>query len=365
MTNYYVLKRIKYTKGKVHSNYLEYTGIHITDPVQMQLFVYDDLGYEEYKKVALLKAKKEIEDLQQSEDVKWLNVHGLHHVELIKEIGEMLNLEHFIIADILNVTRRSKIEELDGVIFFSIKSILPDDDYDSVRVEQISFLLKDNLLVSFQEKKSDFFTQIRENIKTHSGIVRKKKNDYLLFLLLESVMENFFISIEFFEDRIEELIIEAKTSDKPDLLVRIEKRREQLNFLKRSILPLRDTLFILKSEQDEIDYNLIDAANYIFFTRLHQKTLEILEQIEYDMHTLDSASSFYFSSQNHRMNEIMKILTAVSVIFMPLTFIVGVYGMNFDIMPELRFEYGYFLVLGMMFLLVLGMVFYFKKKKWF
>ena len=328
----------------------------------MQLFVYDDDGYEEYKKVSLQRVKKEIEDEFQAEDVKWFNVHGLHDVSVIKEIGEMLHLEPFIISDILNVSRRSKMEELDQVLFFSIKSVLPDDDYDSVRIEQISFLQKDNLLVSFQEKRSDFFTHIRERIKTHSGIVRKKHSDYLLFLLLEAVMENFYITIEFYEDHIEALMIEAKNSDKPDVLVRIEKTRENINFLKRSILPLRDALYNLKSERE---YAGIEKSNYNFFGRLHQKSLEILEQIEYDMNTLDSASSFYFSSQSHRMNEIMKILTAVSVIFMPLTFIVGIYGMNFDVMPELRFKYSYFIVLGLMFLLVLEMVYYFKKKKWF
>lgn len=367
MTNYCLnMKRIKYKKvRKVQPNYYEYTGVHKTDPVEMQLFVYDDAGYEEYKKVSLVRVKKEIEDELQTDDVKWFNIHGLHDVEIIKEIGEMLGVEPFIISDILNVSRRSKIEELDEILFFSIKSVLPDNDFDSVAVEQISFLLKDNVLVSFQEKKSDFFTHIRERIKTHSGIVRKRKNDYLLYLLLEAVMENFYITIEFYEDQIEALLVEAKSSDKPDVLIRIEKNRESINFLKRSILPLRDALFNLKSEHHDEHYDGIEEANYNFFARLHQKSLEILEQIEYDMNTLDSASSFYFSSQSHRMNEIMKILTAVSVIFMPLTFIVGVYGMNFDIMPELRYKHGYFLVLAAMFLLVLGMVFYFKKKKWF
>ena len=360
------MKRIKYKQvRKVQPNYFEYTGIHKTDPVEMQLFVYDDAGYEEYKKVALQKVKKEIEDEIQFSDVKWLNIHGLHDINLIKEIGDMLAIEPFIISDILNTNRRSKMEELDKVLFFSIKSILPDNDYDSVSVEQISFLLKDNLLVSFQEKKSDFFTHIRERIKTHSGIVRKKKNDYLLYLLLEAVMENFYITIEFYEDQIEGLMIEAKSSDNPDVLVRIERNREHLNFLKRSILPLRDALFNLKSEHDEDDYDGIEKANYSFFARLHQKSLEILEQIEYDMNTLDSASSFYFSSQSHRMNEIMKILTVVSVIFMPLTFLVGVYGMNFKHMPELYYAYGYYIVVAVMVIIALGMVYYFKKKKWF
>lgn len=360
------MKRIKYKKvRKVQPNYFEYTGIHKTDAVEMQLFVYDDAGYEEYKKVALQKVIKEIEDELQIDDVKWLNVHGLHDVDLIKNLGEMLVIEPYIVSDILNTTRRSKMEELDQILFFSIKSILPDNDYDTVSVEQISFLLKDNLLVSFQEKKSDFFTHIRERIKTHSGIVRKKKNDYLLYLLLEAVMENFYITIEFYEDRIEELMIEAKSSDNPDVLVRIERNRENLNFLKRSILPLRDALSNLKSEHDEDEYDGIEKVNYIFFARLHQKALEILEQIEYDMNTLDSASSFYFSSQSHRMNEIMKILTVVSVIFMPLTFVVGVYGMNFKHMPELDYWYGYYTIIFFMIVLALGMVFYFKKKKWF
>jgi len=360
------MKRMKYKKvRKVQPNYYEYTGIHTTDLVEMQLFVYDDLGYEEYKKATLDKIQKEIEDPQQVNDVKWFNIHGLHDVTLIQKIGEMLSIEPYIVSDILNVSRRSKMEELDQVLFFSIKSILPDEDAENIKVEQISFLLKDNLLVSFQEKKSDFFTHIRERIKTHSGLVRKKRNDYLLYLLLDAVMENFYISIEYYEDVIDGLLIEAKTSDKPDVLVRIEKIRDDINFLKRSILPLRDALFSLKEEHDASNYNGIEKSNYGFFARLHQKSLEILEQIEYDMHTLDSASSFYFSSQSHRMNEIMKILTAVSVIFMPLTFIVGVYGMNFKFMPELNWESGYFMVLGIMFMIVVGMVVYFKKKKWF
>lgn len=360
------MKRVKYKKGrKIQPNYYEYTGEHKTDVVEMQLFVYNDAGHEEYNNISLDKIQKKIQVDSHLEDVIWLNIHGLHDVELIKKIGEMIKIEPFIISDILNVSRRSKMEELDQMLFFNIKSILPGEENDVVKVEQISFLLKDNLLVSFQEKKSDFFTHIRERIKTHSGIVRKKKNDYLLYLMLDAVMENFYITIEYYEDRIELLIIEAKSSENPEVLIRIEKNREDLNFLKRSILPLRDALFNLKSEHDEEDYDGIEKANYNFFVRLHQKALEILEQIEYDMNTLDSASSFYFSSQSHKMNEIMKVLTVVSVIFMPLTFIVGVYGMNFKYMPELEYTYGYYTIVAVMIVMALAMVFYFKNKKWF
>jgi magnesium transporter len=226
-------------------------------------------------------------------------------------------------------------------------------------------VLKDNVLVSFQEKKSAFFNHIRERIKTHSGIVCKKQNDYLLYLMLDAVMENFYISIEYYEEGIERLLLQSKASDDPKVLIDIERNRENLNFLKRSIIPLRDALYNLKSEQDDASFNIIKSANYTFFTRLHQKSVEILEQIEYDINTLDSASSFYFSSQSHRMNEIMKVLTVVSVIFMPLTFIVGVYGMNFEHMPELKLTYGYYVVVGVMVGIAVAMAWYFKRKKWF
>lgn len=360
------MRKIKYKRGrKAQPNFYEYTGVHKTDPVELQLFVYNESRYEEYQKVQLKKVVEELGDLRQVNDVKWLNIHGLHNVELVKNVGNLIKIEPFIIGDILNTTRRTKMEELNDTLFFSIKSILPDEDLSSIRVEQISFILKENLLVSFQEKKSDFFTHIRERIRTNAGIVCKKKNDYLLYLMLDAVIENFYITIEEYEDRIEALMVESKTNHRQAVLVRIENNRENLNYLKRSIVPLRDALFSLKSFKDDNEYDGIENANYTFFARLHQKCLELLEQIDYDLNSLDSASHFHFSAQSQRMNEIMKTLTVVSVVFIPLTFVVGIYGMNFDYMPELRWKYGYFEVLAGMFLLVVGMIVYFKKKKWF
>jgi magnesium transporter len=271
LSKIFALKRIKYKQVRsVQPNYFEYTGIHKTEKIAMQLFVYNDDGYEEYKNVSLERVAKEINDERQANDIKWLNVHGLHDIELIKNIGSLLNIDHFIVSDILNTSRRSRMEELDNVLFFSIKSLLPSENNDNIDAEQISFLLKDNFIISFQEKKSNFFTHIRERIKTHSGLVRKKKNDYLLFLLLEAIMENFYISIEQFEDAIERLILESKSSDNREILVRIEKSRENLNFLKRAILPLREALFNLKSIPDDDEYGGIEKSNSSFFARLHQ-----------------------------------------------------------------------------------------------
>jgi len=356
------VRKIKYKKGrKVKPTILEYTGIHKQVKSEMQLFVYDTDDLTEYAEFDVTQLLQCLE----SSKVNWLNVHGLNDIELIKSIGNYLDVDQFMLGDILNTTKRTKLDEHHDVLFFNIKSLLPIENTANISVEQISFLLKDGILVSFQEKRSDFFTHIRERIRTHSGIVRDKKADYLLYLLLDAVIENFYFTIENEEDRVEELINLSKSSTKPQVLEQIEQHRDNFNFLKRSIIPLRDSLYSIKSIKDDNVFNAIEHENYSFFSRLHQKCLELLEQIEYDLISLDSASNFYFSSQNQKLNEVMKTLTVVSVFFMPLTFIVGVYGMNFDNMPELHWKYGYFYILGFMFLLLLGMIFYFKKRKWY
>jgi magnesium transporter len=356
------VRKIKYKKGKkVIPTYLEYTGIHKNVPTEMQLFVYDTNDLTECSHGEFEQIVANVDPTKQN----WLNIHGLTDLEKIVKVGEFLEVDNFILGDILNTTKRTKIDEHHEVLFFNIKSILPVENSDNINVEQLSFLLKDGILTSFQEKRSDFFPHIRERIRSHSGVVRDKKIDYLLYLLLDAVMENFYITIETEEDRVEELINLSKTSSKPLVLEQIEKHRDNFNFLKRSIIPLRDSLFTIKSTKDDNVFNVIEKENYSFFERLHQKSMELLEQIEYDLTSLESASNFYFSSQNHKMNEVMKTLTVVSVFFMPLTFIVGVYGMNFDNMPELHWKYGYFSVLGFMFVLLILMAIYFKWRKWF
>ncbi|RXR23023.1 magnesium/cobalt transporter CorA [Flavobacterium stagni] len=356
------MRKIKYKKGrKVQPTLLEYTGTHTHTKTETQLFVYDNLELTECEDF-------EVDALASNVDwsrINWLNVHGLNSVATIQKIGAFLSVDNFMMADILNTTKRTKLDEYHEVLFFSIKSLLPVEHSDNIAAEQISFLLKKNMLVSFQEKRSDFFTHLRERLRTHSGIVREKGADYLLFLMLDAIMENFYITIENEEDKVEELINQSKLNSNPKILEQIEKHRDNYNFLKRSIIPLRDSLYAIKSIKDDNVFNSIEAQNFTFFERLHQKSLELLEQIDYDMTTLESASNYYFALQSHKMNEVMKTLTVVSVFFMPLTFIVGVYGMNFDNMPELHWEYGYFIILGVMLVLLLGMIYYFKKKKWY
>ena len=354
------MRKLLYKKGrKVVPTIIEYTGEHEDTKPEMQLFVYNSDELSEYEDIKLSQLDKHME----SKKNNWINLHGLSDVSLIKEIGAKFKIDDFILGDILNILKRSKVDEYNHTLFFNIKSLLPESK--GIDVEQISFILRDGLLFSFQEKKSDFFLHIRERMRQHAGIVRDRKIDYLLYLLLDAVMENFYITIESEENKIDAVIDLIKTKPNPTILEEIELHRDNLNFLRRSIVPLRDSLYSIKSMKDDDVFNAISPENYSFFSRLHQKCLELLDQVDADLNSLESASSFYFSIQSHKMNEVMKTLTVVSVFFMPLTFVVGVYGMNFDNMPELHWKYGYFYVVGGMFLLFLTMIVYFKKRRWF
>jgi magnesium transporter len=357
------LRRIKYKKGRrVQGASLEYNGVYTDKATDMQLFVYNEQSVVEFQKINVAEFVKS-RDLNQC---NWLNIHGLNDTLVIKELADKLNLNSIFVSDILNITRGTRLDEIDETLFFSIKSILPNDgDYASISIEQISFLIQDGLIISFQEKRGDFFTHIRERLRTNSGIVRKKKVDYLLYLLLDAIIENFYITIENKENEIEKILLESKSSDSPIIIEKIEKIKEVMHFLKRSLVPLKDALYTIKTIKEDDEFNSIEQSNYVFFSRLHQKTLELLDQIEYDMGSLDSASNFFYTAQNHKMNEVMKTLTVISSVFLPLTFIAGIYGMNFKFMPELNYQYGYYIIIGLMFLIVIVMLYYFKKKKWF
>lgn len=354
---------MNYKKGrKSKPNIFEYTGIHKTTPVEMQLFIYDSEKIYEIPNISTQEIEKKLAVLP-STSVAWLNIHGLHDVSKILQIKDIFDIDNYIVSDVLNVLGRTRIEEFDDFIFFSVKSILQEKS-EKLKVEQISFILKNNLLISFQEVRSDYFLHIRERLRNNEGIVRKKDADYLLFLLLDSIMENFFITIENYEIKIEQLLIDSKKNDDNEFLELIEKQRENINYLKRSIIPLRDALFSLKNISEH-DSKVMNKSKTNFFIRLYQKSLELLEQVEYDINTLQGASNLFYSTQNQNMNQIMKTLTVFSVIFMPLTFIVGIYGMNFENMPELKTHNGYYITWLVMIILSIGMVFYFKRKKWF
>lgn len=359
------MKRIKYKKVKKLQPYSwEYFGNYTDEPTDIQLFLYDDEDYFEEVTTHLNQIESHLSKIKLNEMV-WFNLHGFNQNDLFLKIAKIFNIPTYTINEVLSFNRRTRLEEQEGIMFFNLKASFPKLVNNKVQIIPISFILKDNVLLSFQEKKNDLFDHIRERIRTKTGSVRKKKEDYLLFLMLEAIMENFFLTLDDIENNVELIVIEAKTAKNPEILNKIQFTSENLSDLKRALVPLRDVLFSIKNNASDDEYSFLEENNQIYFDRLHHKTVEIIDQIDYDLNELDNASSFFFSMQSHRMNQIMKVLTVVSVIFMPLTFIVGVYGMNFENMPELKTENGYFIVMASMLVLAIVMVAYFKFKKWF
>lgn len=361
------MRRAKYKKTtKLQPNTLEYNGLFPDVPISMQLFIYNEDTYVEYNDLSLAEVKG-ILDNAPTNAIKWFNLHGLHDIELLNKIGEFFSIENYIMAEILNFSRRTRVEEVEDVMFFSLKAILPFQlEGGGIEIEQISFILKDNVLLSFQEKKGNFFNVIRERIRTKVGQVRKRDSSYLLYLLMDSLTDSFFTTLDWIEDKVETVLLDAKTSYQKSILVQIEEYTQELQDIKRAIIPFREVLHNLILQHDRRESEcIISKSSMLFFGRLQYKANEILDQIEYNLNKLDSATNYFFSAQSNRMNEIMKVLTIVSVIFIPLTFIVGVYGMNFDNMPELKSVNGYYYTMAVMLIIVFVMLAYFKWKKWF
>lgn len=359
------MKRIKFNKVKKLQPYnWDYNGNYKYELTDIELFIYDEDSFFEQKSKDLNHIEDRINKVKPDEMI-WFNLHGFNDVEIFPEISKQFSISLSTLNQVLSFSRRTRWEEQDGVMFFNLKATFPKLVDDKIQIISISFVIKENQLFSFQEKKNNLFEHIRERIRTKTGNVRKKKEDYLLYLMLDAIMENYFLTLDNIEDDVEKVILEAKTARNPIVLEKLQSNSENLNDLKRALIPIRDVLFSFKNSSLSEEFSFLEESNQVYFSRLHHKSLEIIDQIDYDLNQLNNASSFFFSMQSHRMNEIMKVLTVVSVIFMPLTFIVGIYGMNFKNMPELNYENGYYIVLIGMLILAVLMALYFKYKKWF
>ena len=287
--------------------------------------------------------------------VSWLNFHGLHDQISIEKICQKLKIDKLSIETIYNFTRRPKVEEYPEYMFFSVKSALPDDKEVMLNQEQITFILGKDYLISFQEKSSDHFTDVRNRIEKGRGKIRTKGADFLLFRMLEAIEVLLSIS-----DNIERIDAKLHISESKSLFKEIEIEKRKLIELRKIVQPMRDVTMQLEHSES----NLLDQNNFYYFTNLKSSCISALEEIEANKQILEGMSNLFYAAQGQRMNEIMKMLTVVSSLFIPLTFIVGVYGMNFKYMPELDWKSGYFIVWGVMITLIITLMIYFIKKGW-
>jgi len=301
-------------------------------------------------------------DLREEKDKPgklWINIDGLQDVALLENVGNLFGLHPLILEDILNTDQRPKIEDLSEYLYIVLRNFYKHET-DSLYSEQVSIVLGNNFILSFQEKESALFEPVRERLRGDKGRIRKAGSDYLVHALIDSVVDNYFILLEDMEDRIEKLENDLIKQTSPTRLQSIHNLKRELIFLRKSLWPLRETISSLQRS----DSPLIDEPNAIYFKDIFDHIIAIIDTVDTFRDMLSGMLDIYLSSASMRLNEVMKVLTIIATIFMPLTFLAGVYGMNFKYMPELEWRWGYFAVLAVMLTIAVLMLKFFSRKKW-
>lgn len=297
----------------------------------------------------------------ENEDISWLDIQGLGTIEILTEIGKIFNLYPLVLEDVVNVPQRPKIEEYKHQLLLIIQIVHSTSNQQGFQSEQISFVLGKDYLLTFQENSTNYFDKISDRLKLNQGKVRQLGADYLMYLLLDRVIDSYFPVLEDYGERIETLENKIVENPTKNILEEIYYIRRELLALRRSIWPLRSILTTLS--QDEI--TLITSEVRMDFRDCYDHVIQLLDIVEIYRELSSSLMEVYLSSISNTMNEIMSFLTLISTIFIPLTFIAGIYGMNFEYMPELKWKFGYFLCLALMLLIASGLVLFFKRRGWF
>jgi magnesium transporter len=290
--------------------------------------------------------------------LNWVNVDGLNDRHIINKIAERFNLHSLLVEDVCS-EHQPKVEEYDDYLFLTMKMLYQIKD-GVIDYEQVSFVMGKDFLLSFQEKEGDLFGNLRERIRLGQGRARKKKSDYLLYRLVDIIVDNYYNVLDAVGYQIEE--IEEEIDKNADFqFQKIQRVKKELIYLRKALYPLRDALSKLGKEESEF----IDSSNTRYFSDVYDHVVHLIDSMDTYKDLTSSLMDIHINTMNSRMNEVMKVLAVISTIFMPLTFIVGVYGMNFKYMPELGWKFGYLEVWIIMSVIAGGMIFYFKRKKWF
>jgi magnesium transporter len=335
---------------------LVHIGEKKAERVRITIIDYDEARFEE-------KEAKQIEEcfpFKETPTVTWINIDGLHQSEVIEKIGEHFSLHPLILEDIVNTGQRPKMEDLQEYLFIVLKMLYYDQEEDEVRAEQVSLILGPNFVISFQERPGDVFDHVRERIRKAKGLVRKRGADYLAYVLIDAVVDHYFLILEKFGETLEEIEGKVVAAPTTETLQTIHSMKREMVFLRKSVWPLREVVSGLERGES----TLIKKKTHIYLRDVYDHTIQVIDTVESFRDMVTGLLDTYLSSISNRMNEVMKVLTIFASIFIPLTFIAGIYGMNFQYMPELVWRGGYFVILSVMGVVGVSMVLYFRRKKW-
>jgi magnesium transporter len=356
-----LVKRRSEKLGLTPGSYV-FIGQKKQDEIQINLLKYNEDNHE----FGFIKNIDEAFDELADKTIRWINIYGLHDVDVLKKIEDHFSIHLLVMEDILNTNQRPKIEIYDDYIFAVVKMIYFDEENLELNVEQISLILHNNSIICFQEKLGDFFNPLRERIKNGKGRVRKSGPDYLAYAILDMIVDNYFLVLEKLGDRIESLDDEIMTNSDPEMAQKINSLKRTLIDLRKNVWPLREVISAIT--RDEIPY--FKHKTLPFLRDLYDHIIQVIDTTENYREMATGLMDMYMTNISNRMNEVMKVLTIIATIFIPLSFLAGVYGMNFDTsasffnMPELHYRYGYIFFWCLVVLIGGGLLLFFKRKNW-
>ena len=341
---------------------LVHVGTKKIEKIIITVIDYDSDNLEEKE----LKSIEECFPCKDTSTVTWINIDGVHHMEIIEKIGKHFNLHPLVLEDIVNTGQRPKMEDFEDYLFVVLKMLYRNENEVETQAEQVSVIVGPQFVITFQEKVGDVFNAVRERIRSGKGRIRKMGSDYLAYALIDSIVDNYFTILEKLGEEIEVMEKELVGDPKPQILQSVNRLKTELLFLRKLIWPLREVISGLQRGES----SLIKETTGIYLRDVYDHTIQIIDTIETFRDLASGMFDTYLSSVSNKMNEVMKVLTIIATIFIPLTFVAGIYGMNFNPevslfnMPELNWKYGYVMSIGIMVLVALVMVYYFKRKKW-
>lgn len=333
---------------------LIHIGEHRADTVAITLFTYSGSQCDE-------RVVMDPNDLRlpADETVTWVNVSGVHKVDVLETFGKQFGLHPLLLEDIANTDQRPKLDDYETCLFLVVKMLTGTDRGDTL-VEQISFVIGRNYVLSFQENGTDVFRPVRDRLRSGKGRLRQHGSDYLLYALVDAVVDEYFAVLEMLGEKIEALQDRVVANPNPDTLKDIHALKRQLLFVRRAVWPLREALNNLSRSE----HPFLHEPSKVFFRDVYDHAIQIVDTIETLREMVSASLDIYLSSVSYRLNAVMRVLTVITTIFMPLSFIASIYGMNFEHMPELKWEWGYPLILGIMGLVAGGMLIGFRQRKW-
>ncbi len=335
---------------------LVHIGERKTDKVTITILNYDEMQFQEKE----AKTVEECFSFKDKPTVTWINVNGIHDLEILQELGNCFGFHPLVLEDVLNTDQRPKMEDFGDYMYIVLKMFYHDGKNNDTVEDQISLILGSNFVISFQERQGDVFDPVREQIKSGRSHIRKSGADYLTYALIDTIVDNYFIILEKLGEKIEDAEEELLTNPTSQTLQAIHNLKKDMMSLRRSVWPLRELVSSLERNESA----LIKRTMLVYLRDVYDHIIQVADTIETFRDMLSGMLDIYLSSISYRMNAVMKVLTIVATIFIPLTFVVGIYGMNFKYMPELEWQWGYYTVLSIMAVIGVLMIIYFKKKKW-